>query len=216
MLQPNASPPNAPSAPPSAAPPPPVLTTHGPASSRTQSPKPRQLLTKALTTAAISAAGNVFCQLVVEGAPRLDRRRLAVFTALGFAWVAPALHYWFGLVNRLVPAAGSKGALMRMALDQFAWAPVFIASIISLLSAVDSGGDLAKVQSALRSDWRSSITANWQLWVPAQFVNFRFVAPQHQLLFANVTSLAWNVWFSFLTRPKGEVAAAAAGGKKKK
>ena len=105
---------------------------------------------------------------------------------------------------------------MRMALDQFAWAPVFIASIISLLSAVDSGGDLAKVQSALRSDWRSSITANWQLWVPAQFVNFRFVAPQHQLLFANVTSLAWNVWFSFLTRPKGEVAAAAAGGKKKK
>ena len=89
-----------------------------------------------------------------------------------------------------------------MALDQFAWAPVFIASIISLLAAVDAGGDVSKVAPALRSDWASSIRANWQLWVPAQFLNFRFVPPTHQLLFANVTSLAWNVWFSFLTRPK--------------
>lgn len=90
---------------------------------------------------------------------------------------------------------------MRMALDQFAWAPVFIASMISLLTALDGGGPPA-VGQALRRDWAGSITANWQLWVPAQFLNFRFVPPQHQLLFANVTSLAWNVWFSFLTRPK--------------
>lgn len=69
-----------------------------------------QLLTKAVTTAVISAVGNIFCQLVVEGRPSLDARRLAIFTGLGFAWVAPALHTWFALVNRLVPAAGNTGA----------------------------------------------------------------------------------------------------------
>jgi hypothetical protein len=138
---------------------------------------------------------------VVERKPALDNRRLAIFTALGFAWVAPLLHVWFGLVNRWVPAAGNVGALQRMALDQFAWAPVFIASIIGLLSLADGAG-VNGARDALRADWWPSITANWKLWVPAQFINFRYVAPQHQLLFANLASLAWNVWFSFLTRPK--------------
>lgn len=159
------------------------------------------LFTKAVTTAAISAVGNVFCQIVVEGKSSLDGRRLAIFTGLGFVWVAPALHTWFGLVNKLVPASGNKGALLRMLLDQAAWAPVFIGSMITLLTAID-GGRGPEISAALRSDWASSVRANWVLWVPAQFLNFRFVAPQHQLLFANVTALVWNVWFSFLTRPK--------------
>lgn len=59
-----------------------------------------------------------------------------------------------------------------MALDQFAWAPVFIASMIALITALDGGG-VPAVEQALRRDWASSITANWQLWVPAQFLNFR-------------------------------------------
>lgn len=159
------------------------------------------LLTKAVTTAAISAIGNVFCQLAVEGRPSLDGRRVAVFTGLGFVWVAPALHVWFGFLNRIIPGGGNTGALTRMALDQGAWAPLFIASMITLLTLIDGGGP-DKVKAALKSDWAKSVKANWVLWVPAQFVNFRYVAPQHQLLFANVAALAWNVWFSFLTRPK--------------
>jgi len=81
---------------------------------QTLSPTP-QLFTKAVTTAVISAIGNIFCQLVVEAKPALDGRRVAVFTALGFAWVAPALHTWFALVNRLVPAAGNAGASVWVA-----------------------------------------------------------------------------------------------------
>jgi hypothetical protein len=92
-----------------------------------------------------------------------------------------------------------------MLLDQAAWAPVFIGSMITLLTGIDGGGR-AEISAALRSDWASSVRANWVLWVPAQFLNFRFVPPQHQLLFANVTALVWNVWFSFLTRPKAATA----------
>ncbi|KIZ00341.1 hypothetical protein MNEG_7616 [Monoraphidium neglectum] len=77
--------------------------------------------------------------------------------------------------------------------------------MITLLTAID-GGRGPEVKAALKSDWASSVRANWVLWVPAQFLNFRYVAPQHQLLFANVTALAWNVWFSFLTRPKAAAA----------
>ena len=63
-----------------------------------------------------------------------------------------------------------------MALDQGAWAPVFIASMITLLTAID-GGRGPEVKAALQSDWASSVKANWVLWVPAQFLNFRYARP---------------------------------------
>ncbi|KAF8057927.1 Serine/threonine-protein phosphatase PP1 isozyme 1 [Scenedesmus sp. PABB004] len=159
------------------------------------------LLVKAVTTAVLSALGNVICQLLVEGAPALDGRRLATFTALGFAWVAPCLHFWFARLNALVPAAGNAGALGRMAVDQLCFAPVFIASMIAILGALE-GASPDALRGRLATDLPPAVRANWALWVPAQFVNFRFVPPANQVLFANVVALAWNVYFSFATRPK--------------
>ena len=45
----------------------------------------------------------------MEGKPGLDLRRVAIFTGLGFVWVAPALHTWFAFVNCVVPGSGNKG-----------------------------------------------------------------------------------------------------------
>jgi protein Mpv17 len=39
--------------------------------------------------------------------------------------------------------------------------------------------------------------ANWQLWIPFQFLNFRFVPQNYQVLASNVVALAWNVILSF-------------------
>lgn len=76
---------------------------------------------------------------------------------------------------------------------------IFTASVV-LLSALDSKAD--RVVDTLKADLPSAICANWALWVPAQFLNFRFVPAQYQVLFSNVVALAWNVYLSFATRPK--------------
>lgn len=46
------------------------------------------------------------------------------------------------------------------------------------------------------------VTANWKLWIPFQFFNFRFVPPQLQVAAANVCALAWNVILSLLSHAK--------------
>jgi hypothetical protein len=37
------------------------------------------------------------------------------------------------------------------------------------------------------------------LWIPANFVTFRFVPLRFQVLFANVIALGWNAYLSWAT-----------------
>eukprot|EP00882_Tetradesmus_deserticola_P023055 GHRQ01025086.1.p1 GENE.GHRQ01025086.1~~GHRQ01025086.1.p1 ORF type:complete len:123 (+),score=21.77 GHRQ01025086.1:240-608(+) len=100
-------------------------------------------------------------------------------------------HYCCASVHRCACAHGR---------DQLAFAPLFVGSMIAILTAVDGKPD--RVADTLKADLPSAVRANWALWVPAQFLNFRFVPAQYQVLFSNVVALAWNVYFSFATRPK--------------
>jgi hypothetical protein len=130
------------------------------------------LLVKAVTTALLSAVGNLICQFAVEGKSELDWKRFNTFTALGLVWVAPCLHFWFGTLNRLVTSPGNAGALMRMGLDQLGFAPLFISSMIAILAGLD-GKSMDQCVSVVKRDLPDAIKANWALWVPAQFINFR-------------------------------------------
>ena len=58
--------------------------------------------------------------------------------------------------------------------------------------------------------------ANWKLWVPFQFLNFRFVPPQLTVAAANVCAVVWNVILSLLSHAKVEPAAAPASKGKSK
>lgn len=197
--------------------PPPAQT----AAFKTKTPPQKQLLTKAVTSGVISAAGNLICQIGVERRSLfqggIDCKRLALFTALGAAYVAPVLHVWYGLLGRLVTAQGVPGALGRMGLDQLAFAPVFVGSMMTLLALADGQTPAATKKSVLEA-LPGAVKANWSLWVPAQYLNFRYVPPNLQVGFSNIVALAWNVYFSYATKPAAaaEPAAAAKGGKGKK
>ena len=43
----------------------------------------------------------------------------------------------------------------------------------------------------------SLVQVNWALWVPAQYINFKFVPPNLRVLAVNITALVWNVYMSY-------------------
>ena len=57
-----------------------------------------------------------------------------------------------------------------------------------------------------RPDWGNVVVANWKLWVPFQFINFRFVPPNLQVATANVFALLWNVVLSFASHKEVKTA----------
>lgn len=47
------------------------------------------------------------------------------------------------------------------------------------------------------ADYADTLVANWKLWVPAMFVNFKFVPTKYQVLYSNAVGFFWNIFLSF-------------------
>ncbi|PUZ39380.1 hypothetical protein GQ55_9G302800 [Panicum hallii var. hallii] len=151
------------------------------------------IATKAVTSAVLTLAGDLICQhgLLLE----LDLRRTFVFIFLGLALVGPTLHVWYIHLSKLVAISGASGAIARLILDQFIFSLIFIGVFMSLLVTLEGKPSLAVPK--LKLERLSSVLANWQLWIPFQFLNFYFVPQKFQVLAANFVTLAWNVILSF-------------------
>jgi hypothetical protein len=113
----------------------------------------------------------------------------------GGALVAPVLGFWYGKLNAMIPAKTTAGALGRLFLDQAIFAPCFVAMFISSLLVLN--GTPAIIPAKLKQDLMPMTTANWALWIPGQFINFRFVPPNLNLLFSNMLALVWSTYLSW-------------------
>ncbi|XP_023539960.1 protein sym-1-like [Cucurbita pepo subsp. pepo] len=153
------------------------------------------VLVKSVTSGILNALGDFICQLVFEDAPSADLKRTFRFSLLGLALVGPALHFWYLYLSQLVTLPGASGAFLRLLLDQFVFTPVFLGAFLAGLLTLE--GRPSHIIPKLQQEWFSSVVANWKLWIPFQFLNFRFVPQQFQVLAANVLALAWNVILSF-------------------
>lgn len=51
--------------------------------------------------------------------------------------MAPALHFWYLTLSKVVTATGTTGTMLRLGLDQFGFAPAFIAVFLSALLTLE-------------------------------------------------------------------------------
>ena len=164
------------------------------------------LLTKALTSMCIVGIGDIGCQIVLgDEDTKFDFKRLLIFTFLGGALVGPTLHYWYGFLNRIVPGTGTGPALKRLAVDQTIFAASFIP--IFMGSALTLEGKFDEIVPRVSKEWFPALLANWSLWIPGNFITFRFITPKFQVLFANTVALGWNAYLSWSTHREEPAAA---------
>ncbi|KAK4757354.1 hypothetical protein SAY87_018655 [Trapa incisa] len=149
---------------------------------------------KAITSALLTFIGDLISQLVFNQVPSPDLKRILSFSFVGLVLVGPSLHFWYLYLSKLVSVPGASGAFMRLLLDQFIFTPVFLVAFLSTLVTLE--GKPSQVVPKLQQELFSTLVANWQLWIPFQFLNFRFVPQQFQVLAANILSLVWNVILS--------------------
>ena len=109
--------------------------------------------------------------------------------------MAPVLGFWYTKLNQLIPAKTTAAAIGRVVADQALFAPVFVAMFLASLLLLNGVPEL--ILPKLKQDWLRTVTANWALWIPGQFINFRFVPPQFNLLGSNVLALVWSTYLSW-------------------
>uniref|UniRef100_A0A803QN83 Uncharacterized protein n=1 Tax=Cannabis sativa TaxID=3483 RepID=A0A803QN83_CANSA len=165
--------------------------------------------TKAVTSALLTLVGDLICQIAIDQVPSLDLKRTFLFTLLGLVLVGPTLHFWYFFLSKSVTLQGGSGALLRLLLDQFLFSPIFIGVFLSTLVTLE--GRPEQVVPKLQQEWFSAVVANWQLWIPFQFLNFRFVPQQFQkakyfsLGATNHRGRCCQIWITLIDRVRRHV-----------
>ena len=169
------------------------------------------LVTKCVTSGFIAGIGDILCQKIVmrnsendeddDRGNGLDYARTCRFGFLGTFLIGGVLHYWYSVLNTVIVGNSAMAVLKRTCCDQLLMAPIFIATFMTSLSALENGRDtdLREIKEKLNNDWWDIIKTNWAVWVPAQAVNFGFIPPQYQVLFSNFIGLQWNIYLSYKT-----------------
>lgn len=153
--------------------------------------------TKCVTSGLISGAGDMVCQYLTSDDDDVwDLVRTARFVLLGTCLVGPAVHTWYGALNRHLPGATLRATLQRTFFDQAVFAPAFLPLWVACNMTLE-GRRPRDVQAALRADYPNLLVANWALWTPAQLVTFGLVPPKFQVLFSNMVGFVWNVYLSY-------------------
>jgi hypothetical protein len=159
------------------------------------------LLTKAISCGFITQSGDLLSQFIQctkskDTMFQWDMPRTARMGLLGFALVAPIVHYWYGGLARVFPGSSAAVVAKRVLWDQALFSPLFLPTWLTSLWILEgqTSGDIFHM---LKAEVPTALVANWALWVPSQIINFRFVPTKFQVLFSNFVALGWNAYLSF-------------------
>ena len=178
------------------------------------------LITKCITSGIISGSADLICQYIVHSDKQsqseekidtskgddnfaVDWIRTGRFSLRGFGLVAPVVHNWYGFLMTRIPGQSTTNVLKRLFCDQVLFAPIFISTFMTSLMALE-GNDLRQARRVLERDLAKIVVTNWGLWVPAMYLNFRFVPVQWQVLYSNCVGLVWNIYLSWKTQEDGK------------
>lgn len=157
----------------------------------------RPLLTQSVTTAVLFATGDITAQQLVEkrGVKGHDFSRTGRMVLYGGCVFGPVATKWFGFLARRVTLKNLRVEMLaRVACDQALAAPVMIGAFLSSMATMEG----ASAQERLETKWWPALKANWMVWPFVQIVNFTFLPLQHRVLFANVISIGWNSYLSWV------------------
>ena len=108
------------------------------------------------------------------------------------SWVDPRPHKkrWRGIWT-------GKTVFTKVGIDQVAWNPIFGVVFFTSLGLME-GKSTDEIQTKIKNDLPTAVTGSWAYWVPAHFVNFRFIPGEQRLLYINGMQIMYNIFLSFL------------------
>ena len=107
----------------------------------------------------------------------------------------PVATTWFNfLARRINPANPKYTTIARVACDQGAFAPVMIGVFLSSMATMEGSDPRKKLQST----WWTALKTNWMVWPFVQMINFTYVPLPHRVMFANIISIGWNSYLSWV------------------
>lgn len=161
----------------------------------------RPVLTKALTSAILSALGNLLSQSIEKRrqckstVKNVDLVAPLRFAAYGLFFTGPLSHYFYLFLEEWVPSSVPLAGLRRLLLDRLIIAPAFLLLFFIVMNFLE-GKNLKSLNRTLTNTYWSALKMNWKVWTPFQFFNVNYVPVQFRVLFANLVAFFWYTYLA--------------------
>ena len=157
------------------------------------------LLTKALTSFVGFTAGDILAQKFVTPDPEkgYDIMRTLRLGSFGLLIHGTTGHYFYGFLDKMIPGTAMKTVATKVGIDQLIWNPIFGVMFFSYLGLAEGKG-FADISKKIQADLKTAVMGSWTVWIPAHFINFRFIPSSQRLLYINSIQIGYNIFLSFL------------------
>lgn len=171
------------------------------------------LVSRAITAGVIFVIADFLSQLL--NTPRnkslidvFSMQRLLRYSFYGLTLMGPFLYVWYMAMHAYGPEDDLRGSLIKCVFEQVTLEPVCIAMYIVYDGIICRKGARA-VKRSIIGCFVPLWVKNAIFWLPANFANYYIGTPDLRVVFANLCSLFWNVYFSgkvnvITTQPAGE------------
>ncbi|VDL97047.1 unnamed protein product [Schistocephalus solidus] len=146
----------------------------------------------------VQAVWITFCLPIAasKGKLSLEGRRTAAFGCTSLL-LAPSVHYWYLLLDRILLGNTGSILLRKLFYDAVIFSPFYIAAFYALQNKLEGDSQesfLKKLNSTGIQLWASESV----LWLPVQYVNFRFVPLMYRVFYDNFVSFCFDVFYSYM------------------
>ncbi|KAH7476295.1 Protein sym1 [Phytophthora ramorum] len=173
------------------------------------------LLTKALTAATLSCAGDRIAQRIeASNAPATDSEpeandgltRSSIARTLrmmvwGGLFTAPIMHTWFHLIERAIPGTGKVAVAKKVAADMVIMAPAMALGFFTVTKSME-GERLSDAFAVAKDKLQPTLSMNYKIWPLANLMVFALVPFQYRTPFVNCVSLGWSTFLSGMASKK--------------
>lgn len=165
------------------------------------------ILTKSVTSGILSALGNLLSQTVEarkrakhgSAVKEIDLTGPTRYAIYGLIVTGPVSHYFYQLMEVLMPASEPYCVVKRLLLDRLIFAPAFLLLFFFVMNILE-GKRLSDFESKVRNSYWTALKMNWKVWTPFQFINVNYVPVQFRVLFANVVALFWYAYLASIRK----------------
>jgi hypothetical protein len=163
----------------------------------------RPLLTKAITSAIISAAGEALGSWMKGNKQSFQQilRRIGVFFVYGLCIAGPFFHWWYGALDKFSRGFGLSRIftfIIQLALNQLVMTPAMLAVTLAFLQ-LSQTTHVGSIIRNVKNAFVGALYTNWRVWTVAQAINFQIVPLDYRVLFGNLVALWWNMVLSWTT-----------------